>query len=463
MSQPKNKPSFLAIIGPGLLVAATGVGAGDLATGALSGSRLGVAVLWAVLVGAFMKFVLNEGLARWQLATGSTVLEGTAKHVGRFALVLFLVYLVVWSFFVGAALMSACGVAMHALLPIAEDPNTDKIVYGILHSGLAVALVLFGGYKLFGKVMSVCIAAMFAIVFVNTIAIRPDWGAAAIGAIVPKIPQLDGEGLSWTVGLMGGVGGTVTVLCYGYWIREEKREGLEQLKNCRLDLVTGYVATALFGMCMVILGSQIKVSGKGAALVVDLASQLNDALGSVGPVASIAFMIGAWGAIFSSMFGVWQSVPYLFEDCLKLLKRTTKPNEEPSSSDENDASKGAAASPSKSPAYNWSLYLIATIPILGLFTKFDQIQLAYALVGAAFMPLLAMALLFLNGSKKRVGESGRNSTLTTIVLVLIIAMFVLAGAFDIRKRLTKKTTQSSPTAVNAFCLSAVPAREESDG
>ena len=42
-------------LGPGLLVAATGVGAGDLATAAFTGSHLGPAVLWAVLVGAALK------------------------------------------------------------------------------------------------------------------------------------------------------------------------------------------------------------------------------------------------------------------------------------------------------------------------------------------------------------------------------------------------------------------------
>ena len=55
---------LLLIIGPGLLVAATGVGAGDLATGAFTGNQLGVAVLWAVVLGAVLKFVVNEGLAR---------------------------------------------------------------------------------------------------------------------------------------------------------------------------------------------------------------------------------------------------------------------------------------------------------------------------------------------------------------------------------------------------------------
>ena len=61
-----KKTRRLAIFGPGILVAATGVGAGDLATGAFSGGELGVAVLWAVVLGAGLKFVLNEGLARWQ-------------------------------------------------------------------------------------------------------------------------------------------------------------------------------------------------------------------------------------------------------------------------------------------------------------------------------------------------------------------------------------------------------------
>ena len=61
--QPEKKPKGLALIGPGLLVAATGVGAGDLATGALAGARLGTVVLWAVIIGAGIKFVLNEGLA----------------------------------------------------------------------------------------------------------------------------------------------------------------------------------------------------------------------------------------------------------------------------------------------------------------------------------------------------------------------------------------------------------------
>ena len=48
-----NSKKLLAVIGPGILVAATGIGAGDLATSAFAGSALGLTVLWAVVLGAF--------------------------------------------------------------------------------------------------------------------------------------------------------------------------------------------------------------------------------------------------------------------------------------------------------------------------------------------------------------------------------------------------------------------------
>lgn len=436
-AKPVRRTGPLAIIGPGLLIAATGVGAGDLAIGALSGSRLGLAILWAVLLGAIIKFVLNEGLARWQLATGSTVLEGTAKHFGRFVIIGFLVYLCVWSFFVGLALMSACGIAAHAILPLG-DPSTDKIIYGVLHSAVALTLVFVGGFRLFEKVMGVCIAVMFVTVVVTTIATQPDWSAVASGVFMPTIPQLGGKGLEWTIALMGGVGGTVTVLCYGYWIREDDREGLGELKTCRIDLLTGYVVTAIFGMGMVILGSQLdmKTGVKGSAkLIVDLGDQLKTSLGAAGPAARIAFLIGAWGAIASSMLGVWQSVPYLFVDCFRLIRR--KPDETPSGDQVEKSDAAAHRASSSSPVYRYSLIAIATIPAVGLWVSFDKIQLAYAVVGAAFMPILALALIFLNGSSKRIGNAGRNSMLATISLWAVVAFFAWASFYTVRGKLIK--------------------------
>ncbi len=109
-----------------MLIAATGVGAGDLATAGFAGGRLGLAVLWAVVLGAFLKFVLTEGLARWQLATGETLLDGAVRRLGPIVLIVFFVYLLPWTFLLGAALMSACGVITHTMMPVFDRRRTQS-------------------------------------------------------------------------------------------------------------------------------------------------------------------------------------------------------------------------------------------------------------------------------------------------------------------------------------------------
>jgi Mn2+/Fe2+ NRAMP family transporter len=104
--------SFLKLAGPGLIVAAAGIGSGDVVSATVGGANYGVVLLWAILVGAFFKFVLNEGIARWQLATGTTVLEGWAEQLPFWVTVYFGLYLVLWTVAVSAALTNATGLGI---------------------------------------------------------------------------------------------------------------------------------------------------------------------------------------------------------------------------------------------------------------------------------------------------------------------------------------------------------------
>ena len=410
MTEARNnsKISLLTLLGPGLLVAATGIGAGDLATASFTGSILGTAVLWAAVLGAFLKYVITEGLARWQLATGDTLLEGLIRRIGRPVGWFFLPYLVVWTFFVASALMSACGVTFHALIPVFDDAVQGKVVFGALSSLVGLGLVLVGGYDLFEKIMRVCIGVMFVTVIVTAALLWPGTGEVLKGLFVPTIPDLTGEGLGWTVALMGGIGGTFTVLCYGYWIREEGRTGPGFLKTCRIDLATGYAVTALFGVAMVIIGSTVELEGRGATLLIRLSEQLVEPLG---PIGKWLFLAGAAGAVFSSLLGVWQAVPYLFADTLGLLREDGK---EPVS----------AAIDTRSAPYRGYLLALAILPMAGLFWGFQEIQKLYAIVGATFIPFLAIALLILNGRSDWVGEQYRNRPATVAVLLATLAFFL---------------------------------------
>ena len=99
-SPPRGFRGLAGIVGPGIVVAATGVGAGDLVAAAKAGAAHGMPVLWTAAVGAVLKFALAEGVARWQLATGRTVLEGWAARLGVAVQAIFLAYLALWSLIV---------------------------------------------------------------------------------------------------------------------------------------------------------------------------------------------------------------------------------------------------------------------------------------------------------------------------------------------------------------------------
>jgi Mn2+/Fe2+ NRAMP family transporter len=310
--------------------------------------------------------------------------------------------------FVGSALISACGVAGDALVPVFASRERGQLVFGVLHTLLGIAIVRRGGFRLFERAMGAAIALMFVTVAATAVLLAPDLSGVARGLLVPSLPG-GTEGLVWTLALIGGVGGTLTILAYGYWIREEGRSSLADLRLCRIDLACGYVVTAFFGAAMVMIGSTIEVEGSGTGLVVALAERLGERLG---PAGRQAFLLGAWAAVFTSLLGVWQAVPLLFADFWGLYKGTRD-----------------GGDPASLP-YGLYLFGLGLVPLLGLGHSFRAVQRAYALVGACFLPLLALALFLLNARRELLGEA-QSSRATSVLLLVILCLFAVAGWFAI--------------------------------
>jgi Mn2+/Fe2+ NRAMP family transporter len=409
----QKRPSWYSVLAPGILLAATGVGAGDLLSAGLAGSHVGLALLWAALAGAGLKWILSEGLARWQLATGTTLLEGWAWRLGNWIRWVFLIYLVLFTLVVGGALMTACGIAGAGLLPLGT-PQASKVAWGLIHSAVGLALVRFGSFALFEKLMSVLIAIMFVTVLATAVMIAPDWGSVARG-LIPSIPE---GSTGWLLAVLGGVGGTVTLLSYGYWIRERDRNGLADVPLCRIDLAVGNGLTALFGLAVIIIGSRIKLEGGGAAVALQMADQLTLA---IGPAGKWIFLAGFWGAVFSSLLGVWQSIPYMFADFLDLQR--ARPGEHKVGV--------RTAKLRESKAYRGYLLFIATVPALFLWTTVTQIQLAYGVIGALFLPLVALTLLLLNNREEWVGRPFLSGYFINATLVAALLFFGYLGLGEI--------------------------------
>src|SRR5215216_4749260 len=97
---PTTFGSRLKIVGPGLIMAAAGVGAGDMVSSLNAGTEYGTIFLWAILVGALVKFYLTERIGCWYMATGQTILKGW-RSLGRFVSGFFVVYLLILTFVFG--------------------------------------------------------------------------------------------------------------------------------------------------------------------------------------------------------------------------------------------------------------------------------------------------------------------------------------------------------------------------
>jgi Mn2+/Fe2+ NRAMP family transporter len=398
-------------IGPAILLTATSVGAGDILTGSLAGASAGTAVLWAVPAGVLLKWTLTEGIARWQMATGTTLLEGWVNRLGGWIQWVFVAYLLLFTLVTGGMLSSACGVAATGLVPIADGAAQSRLLWGAAHSLTGLALIWFGGYALLKRVLAVCVGAMFLTVTLTAFLLAPDWGAVALG-LVPSLPP---GGSAWVIGLVGAIGGTMALISYGYWIREEDRKGQEGLRACRFDLLLSYSVIGVFGMAVVIIGSRVELRGQGTGLALLLADQLAT---SLGPFGRWVFLIGFWAAVFSALLGVWQSLPYLFTDFLWLRQGA-----------------GVGQRPgidiTRSRSYRGYLTFLATVPLLLLRWPVQELQLAFGITGAMLLPLLALTLLIMNNRVAWVGAEFRSGIAVNAVLAVALMFFGWVGVREI--------------------------------
>ncbi|MGB5541738.1 MAG: Nramp family divalent metal transporter [Gammaproteobacteria bacterium] len=406
----KKTSAMLRDIGPGLVIAATGLGAGDLVVASVAGAKFGTTILWAAILGAIMKFTMNEGLARWQLATGTTLLEGWIQRLPKFVSGYFFIYLLLWTFVVAGALIAASGLAAHALYPGLSVAN-----WGIVHSLLAAVLVLTGRYRLLEPLMKLFMAVMMLVVLVCAAWVAPDLAVIASGLLIPSIPQ---GSVLFIIGVIGGVGGSVTLLCYGYWIRERNWTTPDDLVRSRRDLAVAYTLTGLFGVAVIIISAGVHpdtVTGPEMALAI--AARLEEV---VGPFGKWSFLVGFWSAVFSSMLGVWQGVPYLFADFVEQYAwRDRQPR----------------AVSTRSHAYRGYLLYIAVPPmILMLAGKPVWLVLIYAVAGAFFMPLLGILLLVMNNRRAWLGGLA-NGSATNLILLGTVLVFGLLLFDTLRKYL----------------------------
>jgi Mn2+/Fe2+ NRAMP family transporter len=408
---PSSWGNRLKLIGPGLVVAATGVGAGDMVSSLTAGTQFGTVLIWAVILGAALKFALTEGLGRWYMATRTTILEGW-HSMGWWASIYFIVYLALVTFFFGAAAPSASALAVDAMFP----GLMPFWLLAVLHSVIfGFGICVLGRYRLFERVMEVFVGLMFLTVVGLAVLLTPNLGDLAVGTIVPRMPE---GSLPFVLAVIGGVGGTFTLVSYTYWVRERGWRRPSWIPMMRIDLAAGYIMTGIFMVAMLVIGAELlfangsSISDEGG--LVALSDPIAERFGTV---ASWLFLIGFWAAATSSITGAWNGGAYLFGDLVRTIRRVSEDEGEEYLSETSVYFRGFLA---------W-----ITFPPM-LLLSFDEpvaIVIIYASLGAIFMPFLAITLLWL--LNLRVPREFRSGLLSNLILGVSVLIFLYVSVQEI--------------------------------
>lgn len=394
------------IVGPGLVVAATGVGAADMVATLVAGSRYGYGLFWAVIVGVLLKIILVEGAGRYTLATGKTIFEGW-QSLGKWTTWYFGPYIMIWGFVYGATAMSSAALPLAAVFPV-----LPLWAWAILMGLAGFAMVWWGKYATFEKITAALVGMMFITVVGLAIIATPNIPEMLAG-LVPLIPEAK-DGIFYTLALAGGVGGTITLAAYGYWLREKGWYTPKWMKVMRVDNTMAYVMTGIFVVAMLIVGAEV-VRSAGVSLSASDEGLLGlyDVLkAEYGDVVGTGFLLGFWAASFSSLIGVWNGVSLMFADFWGNMR-----------------GKESGHADTRVGGKYFRFYLLwLTFPPMTLFALGQPIGLilAYGALGALFMPFLALTLLgLLNG--KRIPKASANKLHTNIALGCCALLFVVLG------------------------------------
>ncbi len=82
MAPPETIRGILRYLGPGLIIAGSVVGSGELIATTKTGAEAGFWLLWLILIGCVIKVFVQVELGRYTLVTGQTTMDGLARVPG---------------------------------------------------------------------------------------------------------------------------------------------------------------------------------------------------------------------------------------------------------------------------------------------------------------------------------------------------------------------------------------------
>ena len=150
MTEPHTRPSvptsfwqYVRSMGPGLIVALTWLGAGELVDSAVAGGNYGYSLMWAMVIALFVRFIFVSIIAKYQLCNqhGESVMAGL-KRLHPWMPVFVGVVAIFFGHFYGSYMIKGVGEATERLVGFGAP-----WVWSVIWATVGAALIFRGAYR----------------------------------------------------------------------------------------------------------------------------------------------------------------------------------------------------------------------------------------------------------------------------------------------------------------------------
>lgn len=286
-----ERKGFLRYLGPAFITSALVLGPGSITLSSKIGAIHGTQLVWALALAVLFMMVFTEMSTRIGLAADSSFIDVVKERWGKFAGILIGIgaFLVTASFQAGNAI--GTGIATSSITGTSSTPWI--IVLTLLGIGLLFSKQF---YAILEKMMLVLVLIMLLAFLITVILVKPSFGSILSG-FVPILPS---GSLGLVIALFATSFSIVGAIYQSYLVKE-KGWTIQDAKSGMRESYLGIFILGFISFLIMISASAIL---KPQGLVVNDASEMGFALEPLfGSWSTVVFMLGLFGASFSSLMG----------------------------------------------------------------------------------------------------------------------------------------------------------------
>ena len=333
---PTQFGAILKRIGPGMILAASIVGSGELIATTTLGAEVGYLALWIIIISCFLKPAIQSEMGRFTIATGKTGLASfnlvPGPRMGVSWVVWMWAVMVLVTMFQIGAMFAGVAQVLNSIMP-----EVAVSAWVLVLLAFTLWLLLGGGYDRIEHLATIKVGlfTMLTLLCAMMLTSKPQYFSVAQLMEGFKF-QLPGGGLTTAVAVFGITGvGAAELFMYPYWCVEKgyarytgpidssadwKRRAHGWIKVMNVDIIASMIIYTVATLAFYLLGAGVLHSQgllpKGNEMIAVLSRMYTETLG---PWALWLFYAGAIATLYGTIFAATAANSRVYADMMTLL------------------------------------------------------------------------------------------------------------------------------------------------